>query len=80
MQHTPEQVVQAKGKLMSTQILERKWSEISIDFITDLPLSVNKRDTILVTVDKGDQDGTLGTLQKEHHSNWNGPVVVEHCS
>ena len=29
----------AKGKLQSTQILEEQWSEISIDFITDLPVS-----------------------------------------
>ena len=42
----------AKGKLQSTQIPENKWSEISIDFITDLPLTANRRDTILVTVDK----------------------------
>ena len=35
---------------MSTQIPEMKWSEISIDFVTDLPLSANKRDTVLVTV------------------------------
>ena len=28
----------AKGKLTSTQIPEMKWSEISIDFVTDLPL------------------------------------------
>ena len=42
----------AKGKLMSTQIPETKWSEISIDFVTDLPLPANKRETILVTMDK----------------------------
>ena len=42
----------AKGKLQSTQIPENKWSEISIDFVTDLPLTANNRDTILVTVDK----------------------------
>ena len=42
----------AKGKLQSNQIPESKWSEISIDFITDLPLTANNRDTILVTVDK----------------------------
>ena len=42
----------AKGKLMSTHIPESKWSEISIDFIADLPPSATGRDTILVTVDK----------------------------
>ena len=28
----------SKGKLQSTHIPETKWSEISIDFITDLPV------------------------------------------
>ena len=37
---------------MSTQISEIKWSEISIDFITDLPPSITGRGSILVTVDK----------------------------
>ena len=41
-----------KGKLMTTQIPETKWSEISIDFVTDLPPSANGRDSILVTIDK----------------------------
>ena len=40
----------AKGKLQSTQIPETKWSEISIDFVTDLPTSANNKDTILVTL------------------------------
>ena len=42
----------AKGKLMSTQIPEEKWTEISIDFITDLPMSSGNKDTILTVVDK----------------------------
>ena len=42
----------AKGKVQATQIPETKWSEISIDFVTDLPTSANNKDTILVTVDK----------------------------
>ena len=37
---------------MSTHIPESKWSEISIDFVTDLPPSATGRDSILVTVDK----------------------------
>ena len=35
-----------KGKLQSTQIPETKWSEISIDFVMDLPTSANNKDTI----------------------------------
>ena len=42
----------AKGKLQSTQIPETKWSEISIDFVTDLPTSSNNKDIILVKIDK----------------------------
>ena len=42
----------AKGKLMSTQIPEEKWKEISIDFVTDLPVSSGNKDTILTIVDK----------------------------
>ena len=42
----------SKGKLQSTQIPETKWSEISIDFVTDLPKSSRNRDSILVVVDK----------------------------
>ena len=41
----------AKVKLQSTQIPENKSSEISTDFVTDLPLAVTNRDTILVPVD-----------------------------
>ena len=42
----------AKGKLTSTQIPEEKWKEISIDFVTDLPLTSGRKDTILTIVDK----------------------------
>ena len=42
----------SKGKLQSTQIPDTKWSEISIDFVTDLPKSSRNRDSILVVVGK----------------------------
>ena len=42
----------AKGKLQSTRIPEKKRSEISIDFITDLPMSSGNKDTVLTVVDK----------------------------
>ena len=42
----------SKGKLQSTHIPESKWIEISIDFITDLPLSSRDRDSVLVIMDK----------------------------
>ena len=42
----------SKGKLQSTHIPKSKRSEISIDFITDLPVSFRNRDGVLVVVDK----------------------------
>ena len=54
----------AKGKLQSTQIPETKWSEISIDFVTDLPTSANNKDTILVTVDKATRMVHLAPCRK----------------
>ena len=54
----------AKGKLMSTHIPESKWSEISIDFVTDLPPSATGRDSILVTVDKATRMVHLAPCRK----------------
>ena len=42
----------SKGKLQSVQLPQEKWQEISLDFITDLPLTRNKKDSILTVVDK----------------------------
>ena len=42
----------AKGKLASTQIPQEKWKEISIDFITDLPMISGNKGTMLTIVDK----------------------------
>ena len=54
----------AKGRLQSTQIPETKWSEISIDFIMDLPTSTNNKDTILVTVNKATRMVHLAPCRK----------------
>ena len=54
----------AKGKLTSTEILENKWSDISIDFFTDLPLTENGRDTILVAVGKATRMVHLAPCRK----------------
>ena len=54
----------AKGKLQSTQIPETKWCEISIDFVTNLPLTANNRDTILVTMDKATRMVHLAPCRK----------------
>ena len=54
----------AKGRLMSTQIPKSKWSETSIDFITDLPPSAIGRDSILVTVDKATRMVHLAPCRK----------------
>ena len=50
MEKSDHQLV--KGKLTSTQIPEEKWKEISIDFVTELPMSVGNKDTVLTIVDK----------------------------
>ena len=42
----------SKGKLQSVQLPQEKWQEISLDFITDLPLTRNRKDSILTVVDK----------------------------
>ena len=42
----------ARGKLQSTNIPDKKWSEVSLDFITDLPTTRSKKDSILTVVDK----------------------------
>ena len=39
------------GNLQSTSIPEKKWSEVSVDFVTDLPVTRSK-DSILTVVDK----------------------------
>ena len=41
----------SRGMLQSTAITEKKWSEVSLDFITDLPITKNKKDSILTVVD-----------------------------
>ena len=43
----------ARGKLQSTSFLKKGWSEVSLNFITDLPITRNKKDSILnAIVDK----------------------------
>lgn len=42
----------SEGKLQSTHIPERKWIEISIDSMTDLPMVSRNSDYILIGVDK----------------------------
>ena len=54
----------ARGKLQSTQIPEMKWSEISINFVTDLPLTASNRDTISVTVGKATKMVQLAPFKK----------------
>ena len=42
----------AKGKLTSIQIPEEKWKEISIDSVTDLPMTSGNKDIVLTIMDK----------------------------
>ena len=41
-----------RGKLQPTNIPERKWTEVSLDFVTDLPVTKGKKDSILTVIDK----------------------------
>ena len=40
-----------RGKLQSTNIPEKKWTEVSLDFITDLPVTKDMKDSILTVID-----------------------------
>ena len=70
----------AKGKLQSTQVPENKWSEISIDFVTDLPLTANNRDTILVTVDKATHMVHLAPCRKNITATGTAQLLWNHGS
>ena len=43
---------QKKGSLQSLVLPEAKWQEVSVDFITDLPVSTNGEDSIMTVVDR----------------------------
>ena len=70
----------ARGKLQSTQIPEEKWKEISIDFITDLPLTSSNKDSILTIVDKATRMAHLVPCRKKHNRGSYCLVIVEQHS
>ena len=41
-----------RGQLQSTEIPEKKWQQVSIDFITDFPETFNGIDSIMAVIDK----------------------------
>ena len=65
----------SKGKLQSTHIPETKWSEISIDFITDLPMSSRNRDSVLVVVDKATRMVHLAPCSKSINATDTGKLL-----
>ena len=65
----------SKGKLQSTHIPETKWSEISIDFITDLPMSSRNRDSVLVIVDKATRMAHLAPCSKSINATDTGKLL-----
>ena len=65
----------SKGKLQSTHIPESKWSEISIDFITDLPVSSWNRDSVLVVVDKATRMVHLAPCSKSINATDTGKLL-----
>ena len=74
----------SKGKLQSTHIPESKWSEISIDFITDFLVSSRNRDSVLVVVDKATRMVHLASCSKSINATDIGKllrntIVKLHC-
>ena len=65
----------SEGKLQSTHIPESKWSEISIDFITDLPVSSRNRDSVLVVVDKATRMVHLAPCSKSINATDTGKLL-----
>ena len=65
----------SKGKLQSTHIPETKWSEISIDFITDLSTSSRNRDSVLVMVDKATRMVHLSPCSKTINATDTGQLL-----
>ena len=41
-----------KGNLQSLAILEAKWQEVSVDFVTDLPIASEGENSIMTVVDR----------------------------
>ena len=41
-----------RGQLQSLQILEEKWKEVSLDFVTDLPRADNGDNVVLNVIDR----------------------------
>ena len=65
----------SKGKLQSTHISESKWSEISIDFITDLPMSSRNHYSALVVVDKATRMVHLAPCNKSINATDTGKLL-----
>ena len=64
-----------KGKLQSALIPETKWSEICIDFMTDLRKSSRNSDSILVVVDKATRMVHLAPCSKGINANDNARLL-----
>ena len=56
-----------KGKLQSTHIPEDKWTDISVGFITDLPVTYRNKESTLVAVDKATRMVYLALCSKKCH-------------
>ena len=65
----------SKGKLQSSHVPESKWSEVSIDFITDLLMSSRNRDSVLIIVDKATRMVHLAPCSKTVNATDNGKLL-----
>ena len=68
----------SRGMLQSTAIPEKKWSEVSLDFITDLPPTKNKKDSILTIVDKATRMVHLIPCKKVYYSSETAKLYWDH--
>ena len=53
-----------KGNLQSLAIPEAKWQEVSVDFVTDLPVASEGEDSIMTVVDRATKMVHLIPCQK----------------
>ena len=67
----------ARGELQSTQILEEKWKEFSIDFIMDMPVTSSNQGLHTNYCRQSYAHGTPCTMLQKHNCGSYCPVIVE---
>ena len=68
----------SRGQLQSTEIPTEKWKDVSLDFITDLPESLNNFDSILTVIDKATRMTHLIPCRKKITATETAQKFVDH--